>query len=188
VSPAREAGVVKIIALRQIAARQQRRRITRRLAGAVAGLAMAVLLAAAVLSVDWDRVGAEVGGKIGAQVGDIVASVTEQYGICDGAGWNCVIDGDTFRQNGVKIRIADIDAPEVFDFKCGSELALGDRATRRLRELLSAGPFALELIDRDEDVYGRKLRIVTRDGQSLGAQLVNEGLARRWTGARRSWC
>ena len=100
----------------------------------------------------------------------------------------CVVDGDTFWLEGTKIRIADIDAPEVRDFKCGSEKQLGDRAAERLRVLLSAGPFELASIDRDEDVYGRKLRVVMRDGRSLGQQLVDEGLARRWTGARRSWC
>ena len=180
--------MVDIIALRRIAAREQRRRVTRRLFGTLAGIATALLLAAALLSVDWGRVTAEAGGRLGEGVGGLVASVTQTYGICDGAGWNCVVDGDTFRQNGQRIRIADIDAPEVRDFKCGSEKLLGDRTTLRLRELLSAGPFELASIDRDEDAYGRKLRVVRRDGQSLGAQLVEEGLARRWTGARRSWC
>jgi endonuclease YncB( thermonuclease family) len=180
--------VVEIVTLRQIAARQQRQRVTRRWFGALAGVAAALLLAAAVLSVDWGRVTTEVSGEIGGQIDGLVASVTQNYGLCDGSGWNCVIDGDTFRHNGEKIRIADIDAPEVRDFKCSSEKLLGDRATERLRELLSAGQFELASIDRDEDVYGRKLRVVVRDGQSLGAQLVDEGLARRWTGSRRSWC
>jgi endonuclease YncB( thermonuclease family) len=36
--------------------------------------------------------------------------------------------------------------------------------------------------------YGRKLRILVRNGRSLGDTLVAEGLARRWDGARRSWC
>lgn len=177
-----------IIALRQIAARGQRRRVTRRLFGALAGLATAVLLAAVVLSIDWGRIGAGAASGIGATVDGLVASVTRDYGICDGTGWNCVVDGDTFRHEGVTVRIADIDAPEVRDFRCSSEKQLGDRATLRLRELLSAGPFELAPIDRDADVYGRKLRVVMRDGQSLGGQLVEEGLARRWTGSRRSWC
>jgi hypothetical protein len=30
--------------------------------------------------------------------------------------------------------------------------------------------------------------LVRRDGRSLGERLVAEGLARRWDGARRSWC
>jgi endonuclease YncB( thermonuclease family) len=58
-----------------------------------------------------------------------------------------------------------------------------------MRELLHAGPFELERIPgRDEDRYGRKLRVVTRNGRSLGDQLVAEGLARTWSGRREPWC
>jgi endonuclease YncB( thermonuclease family) len=101
---------------------------------------------------------------------------------------NCVIDGDTIRYGGVKIRLADIDTPEVFSPKCASEAALGERATERLLALLNAGPIELVPIDRDADRYGRKLRVIERHGRSLGETLVAEGLARRWDGARRSWC
>ena len=65
---------------------------------------------------------------------------------------------------------------------------MGRRATERLAELLNAGPFTLSTIDRDDDQYGRKLRIVSRDGQSLGQRLVAEGLAHEWQGYRRGWC
>jgi endonuclease YncB( thermonuclease family) len=102
---------------------------------------------------------------------------------------NCVIDGDTIRLDGIKIRLEDIDAPEVFSPKCASELARGERATRRLLELINAGP--IELVrtgSRDQDRYGRKLRTLERAGRSLGATLVAEGLARLWDGARHSWC
>lgn len=99
-----------------------------------------------------------------------------------------VIDGDTFHYRGEKIRVADIDTPEVRG-RCPYETALAARATARMRELLHAGPFALEPIPgRDEDRYGRKLRVVTRDGRSLGDQLVAEGLARTWSGRREPWC
>jgi len=54
--------------------------------------------------------------------------------------------------------------------------------------LLNAGPFALEQQGRDKDRYGRKLRVVTRRGASVGEILVQEGLAERWTGRRRNWC
>ena len=63
--------------------------------------------------------------------------------------WNqqrCVIDGDTIRYNGLTIRFEDIDAPETHEPRCASELALGERATNRLIELINAGPF--------EVVYG----------------------------------
>lgn len=102
---------------------------------------------------------------------------------------NCVIDGDTIRHHGVKIRLADIDAPEVQSPKCASERERGERATRRLLELMNGGPVQMARYDsRDEDVYGRKLRVIARDGRSLGGILVAEGLARPWDGARRSWC
>ena len=101
----------------------------------------------------------------------------------------CVVDGDTIWLDGIKIRIADIDTPEVGSPACTEELALGRQATRRMTELLNEGPFSLETAGaRDEDVYGRKLRVLTRDGKSLGATLVDEGLAHVWDGSRHSWC
>jgi endonuclease YncB( thermonuclease family) len=99
-----------------------------------------------------------------------------------------VVDGDTFRAAGETIRIADIDTPETHPPRCAYEAKLGARATRRLQALLAQGPFELERIDRDTDRYGRKLRVVTRGGRSLGDVLVAEGLARTWTGRREPWC
>lgn len=111
-------------------------------------------------------------------------------GISGGAGGLSVvvIDGDTFDYRGDRIRIADIDTPELHPSRCAREAELGARATERLEALLAAGPFELEPADRDEDRYGRKLRIVMRDGESIGGMLVAEGLARPWEGRRRSWC
>jgi micrococcal nuclease len=101
----------------------------------------------------------------------------------------CVIDGDTFFFAGEKIRIADIDAPETGGAQCANEAELGARATSRLQELLNEGPFELRgYQSRDTDRYGRKLRVVVRDGRSIGDTLVAEGLARRWSGRRLPWC
>lgn len=101
----------------------------------------------------------------------------------------CVVDGDTFWLEGEKIRIADIDTPEIGQPKCDAEYQLGIKATYRLRDLLNEGPFELRSIGgRDQDQYGRKLRIVMRNGRSLGDQLVSEGLARTWAGRREPWC
>ena len=100
-----------------------------------------------------------------------------------------VIDGDTFEHGGHRIRIADIDTPELRG-RCAYEVELAARATRRLEALIAAGPFELNPLPsgRDEDRYGRKLRIVTRGGRSLGDTLVAEGLARTWSGRREPWC
>lgn len=102
---------------------------------------------------------------------------------------NCVLDGDTIRYGGFDIRLADIDAPELFSPKCASELNRARQATQRLNALLNQGPVQILAIgSRDEDSYGRKLRVIERNGRSLGGILVAEGLARPWDGARRSWC
>jgi endonuclease YncB( thermonuclease family) len=116
-------------------------------------------------------------------------SESADFRLCGwGGGPNCIVDGDTIRYGGVKIRLADIDTPEISSPKCASERALGEQAKDRLLELMNAGPFELVRYSRDEDQYGRKLRIITRDGRSVGDTLIAEGLARRWDGARRSWC
>lgn len=115
--------------------------------------------------------------------------LSARFALChSGGGTNCVVDGDTFWFAGDKIRIMDIDTPETHPARCASEQALGDQATDRLRDWLNAGPFSLESGDRDSDRYGRQLRIVTRDGKSVGDVLIAEGLARPWEGSRRPWC
>src|SRR3546814_3894867 len=108
------------------------------------------------------------------------------FGLCfTGGGENCVVDGDTFWIDGEKVRVADIAAPETHPSRCAEEARLGKAATERLRALLDAGPATLVTAARDVDRYGRKLRIVARDGRSLGAVLVREGLAREWGGRDR---
>jgi endonuclease YncB( thermonuclease family) len=101
----------------------------------------------------------------------------------------CGIDGDTFWLDGEKIRIADIDTPEISQPNCQSEHGRGIEARDRLVVLLNEGPFDLvQFGSHDEDQYGRKLRVVSRHGASLGDQLVSEGLARTWSGRREPWC
>lgn len=101
----------------------------------------------------------------------------------------CVVDGDTFWYRGTKIRIADINAPETAAPGCPGEARLGAAATRRLAALLNDGPFSLSRRGgRDTDRYGRALRVVTRDGVSIGTILIAEGLAEPWRGRRGNWC
>jgi endonuclease YncB( thermonuclease family) len=121
------------------------------------------------------------------------AATTDQeraaFGLChDGGGYNCVVDGDTIYYQGVKIRIADIDTPETHEPRCAEEAQRGAAATRRMHQLVNAGSFRLNSISRDEDNYGRKLRVISRRGESLGGVLVDEGLARWYAGGRRPWC
>ncbi|WP_291133477.1 thermonuclease family protein [Erythrobacter sp.] len=139
-------------------------------------------------------------GGTGAAGAQVAASLPEAarggaeravFPICSGSNRvTCVVDGDTIWYRGTKIRIADIDTPETFRPSCERERMIGERATRRLQELLNEGAFTLALppSGRETDRYGRALRVVLRGGESLGQRLVREGLAMRWGGPRREWC
>lgn len=116
-------------------------------------------------------------------------AVSASFGYCKwGGGTNCVVDGDTFYLGGDKVRIAGIDAPETHDYRCPSELALGNRATEMLHSLLNSGGVTMTSIDRDRDVYGRLLRNVAVNGQDVGEAMVRAGVAREYGSGRRSWC
>ncbi|APO77271.1 nuclease SNase-like protein (plasmid) [Rhizobium etli 8C-3] len=116
-------------------------------------------------------------------------ALSASFALCgDSHRANCVVDGDTFWFEGEKIRIADIDTPELSPPRCEAERIKGEAAKSRLLTLLNAGKFSLAAGFRDEDKYGRKLRTVSRAGNSLGDVLIDEGLARSWDGARHGWC
>jgi micrococcal nuclease len=117
------------------------------------------------------------------------ASTATAFSFCHvGGGTNCVVDGDTFYIAGKKVRIAGIDAPETHDYRCDSELALGNKATRKLQALLNSGAVTMTRIDRDRDTYGRLLRNVQVDGADVGDAMVSAGVAREYARGRRSWC
>ncbi len=128
--------------------------------------------------------------SVNSPMGQSLITVNQKFTFCsDGSQRNCVVDGDTIRFAGVRIRVADIDTPEIHEYKCEQELERGLRAKSRLLELLNEGPFTVVFNGGDdEDQYGRKLRRLMRDRLSLGEFLIDEGLARRYAGGRRSWC
>ena len=97
----------------------------------------------------------------------------------------CVHDGDSLVVERERIRIADIDTPEL-DGRCASESQLAIRARNRLVQLLNAEPYRIQRTGQDR--YGRTLAIVSNSRGSIGDQLVAEGLARTWSGRREPWC
>lgn len=102
------------------------------------------------------------------------------------------LDGDTIVIDGRHIRIANIDAPEIHDYRCEAELRLGLAAKRQMVALLAGGAVVVHVGDpssgRTVDRYGRTLATVEVDGLDVGEILIAEGLARRWDGKRRPWC
>ncbi|MGG6895457.1 MULTISPECIES: hypothetical protein [Rhizobium] len=105
-----------------------------------------------------------------------------------GSGTNCVVDGNTFWQDGIRIQLADIDVPGMEAARCPGERQKAMAAKLRLQAILNDGTFVLSGSNRRDDQNGGKLRIAMRAGRSIGDQMVSEGLARRWTGQASSWC
>ena len=115
------------------------------------------------------------GGSLGTDA--LATGGSASFVLCAGAPRpNCVIDGDTIRIGGIKICLADIDAPEVFSPKCASEAARGRRATERLLALVNAGPF-----DAGPRRHSRRGSLRP---QAAGHR-ARRPLARRHTGRRR---
>lgn len=100
-----------------------------------------------------------------------------------------VVDGDTIEHAGRKYRLTGYDTPETHFSECSSEKALGDRATRRLRQLIDDAKSVRLEPERGTDRYGRGLGKLLIDGQDAGDLLISEGLARPYLGGKRQgWC
>ena len=91
-------------------------------------------------------------------------------------------DGDSFIVERERIRIADIDTPEL-DGACESERRLAGRARYTLVAILNSERY--DVHRQGTDRYGR---IVANSGGSIGDQMVRAGVARTWSGRRKSWC
>ncbi|RUM09418.1 hypothetical protein [Rhizobium chutanense] len=112
---------------------------------------------------------------------------TAAFGYCgQGAHINCVGDGGVFWYKGEKIVIADMASPIVDRARCDDERRVAFAGKARLLALLNAGPFTMNAAGKT-DPSGTP-RVVSRDGRSFGAQLINEGLARKPGGAGGAWC
>ncbi|ANM12254.1 MULTISPECIES: hypothetical protein [unclassified Rhizobium] len=114
-------------------------------------------------------------------------SGTVAFGYCgQGAHINCVGDGGVFWYKGEKIVIADMASPAVDQARCDGERRVAFAAKSRLLGLLNAGPFTMNAAGKAEPSGAP--RVVSRDGRSFGAQLINEGLARKPGAAGGAWC
>jgi len=114
----------------------------------------------------------------------------------DGAG-GCavvrVVDGDTVDmtcpgEGRFRARLTGFDTPESWNSGCPEEAALANAATQRLRALVRQAR-AVDASFGGLDRYDRRLVALSLDGQDVGAALIAEGLAVRYTGGPRiDWC
>ena len=83
-----------------------------------------------------------------------------------------VMDGDTIKilkqRTTVKVRLAEIDAPE-------SRQAFGTQAKQTLSSMVFGKE--VQIVQRDQDRYGRLVGTVYVDGQNVNAEMVRRGMA-----------
>lgn len=111
------------------------------------------------------------------------------FPVCGMIRRNCIVDGDTFWIKGEKVRIANIDAPEMPGSDRCKHLRYGrnpswcdfDRGLKArdtLQQFLSSGRISISRLSVDH--YGRTLATVSVDGEDVGSHLVKQGVARWW--------
>lgn len=100
-----------------------------------------------------------------------------------------VIDGDTIDVRGERVRVANLDAPDVGSHaKCPLEERRG-RAAKAYAIRLVRGTGQIGLADRQgEDRYGRTLARVTLDGADFAGLMIEAGHGRPWRGRSSNWC
>lgn len=101
-----------------------------------------------------------------------------------------VTDGDTFRlTSGERIRIANIDAPEIHarQAKCRLEIERGEAASEHARVLLDGKVVTFERVGRS---YNRSVARVSVGGRDVGETLIAIGAARPWLRhhPKPDWC
>ena len=116
-----------------------------------------------------------------------VLAASSPIGVCPSSGVRitCVHDGDSFIVERERIRIADIDTPEL-DGACESERRLAETARATLVTLLNSERY--NIVRQGTDRYGRTLAIISNSRGSIGDQMVRVGVARTWSGRREPWC
>lgn len=149
-------------------------------------LPVAAVLGAVVLSI-WGS-----GMFGGAKAPQSAASTTSRglvFGLCNEGGLtNCVASGDSFYLGGKTVRIAGIEAPQLYGAACPREAALGQSAALRLQALLNSGELEMTRVPQDLDRFGLLLRNVAIDGKDVGRTMRQEGLARQIGDLTRNWC
>jgi endonuclease YncB( thermonuclease family) len=111
------------------------------------------------------------------------------FGLCsDGGLTNCVASGDSFYLGGKSVRVAGIEAPQLYGAACPKEASLGRTAAVELQGLLNSGELEMTKVAQDLDRYGLLLRNVAVDGRDVAQAMTRAGLAREIGDITRSWC
>ena len=103
-----------------------------------------------------------------------------------------VVDGDTVVIGRERIRISNLDAPEMPGHAfCDREEQLARQAKQMLHDELFGPGKAVVLVrdvGRTHDKYGRTLAHLTVDGVDVADGLIAAGVARPWRGRSSNYC
>jgi endonuclease YncB( thermonuclease family) len=129
----------------------------------------------------------------GASTAPPVQAEDARFSLCADMPYrSCVRNGDLIYIRGQRIRLSDIVTPDRYTAACPAASNIAWYAAIRMRDLLNEQPYdVLEDPDNARTIEagkGELIRRIERDGRSLGAVLVDEGLARRRTPAGHDWC
>lgn len=103
-----------------------------------------------------------------------------------------VVDGDSLELNcpntdRKKARITGLDAPEIYG-DCEAEKVLAMQAKNYLRTRVRSAK-DVQITHYGRDKYNRMLIKLELDGKDIAPQIIDQGLARLYTGgARLGWC
>lgn len=109
-----------------------------------------------------------------------------------------VIDGDTIEVRAfiwpghsveTRVRLADVDAPEIRRVRCEAEREAGFAAKAFVEALLAGENVRVGLLAIRPDSFGGRVvaQMALADGRDLGALLISEGHATPFS-ARGGWC
>ena len=97
-----------------------------------------------------------------------------------------VVDGDTLKIDGQRLRIMNIAAAEL-NGECRYERELAAKAKARVIELNDEHVFE-SVYSGHEDRYRRPRVLGNVEGKDLREMLIEEGVAQPWTGRQPDWC
>ncbi|WP_037464214.1 thermonuclease family protein [Sphingobium herbicidovorans] len=87
-----------------------------------------------------------------------------------------VVDGDTLRINGERIRLLGIDAPEIHGCRQGRVCVPSDgQASKRSLEAIMSGQISVQRVGQDR--YGRTLAQVYVRGRNVACEQLRRGQA-----------
>ena len=118
-----------------------------------------------------------------------MAAIVVLIALCGARPAIWVIDGDTVDVRGERVRVANLDAPDVGRHaRCALEEQRGQAAKAYAIELVRSGE-VIGLTDRQgRDRYGRSLARITVDGADFAGLMIAAGHGRPWQGRSSDWC